>query len=190
MKALIQEHSELVTKFEKRRSNFLEDEVEHLFRSAFPSANVYRGSKWRDPDSGKEYENDLLILIDSYLIVVEAKSGKVTNRARHGDPAQMKRAINDLLIEPSKQAKRFADHLNASPGRHQFQTDRNAVNEIDTFDMAAIIRLNVMLESLRSLGARWPLLHIEHQFLHVGQATHVEEIVKPLTFAKCLIQQN
>ena len=158
MEALIQEHAELVNKYEKRRGKFLEDETERLFRSAFPSANVYRGSLWRDPGSGKEYENDLLILIDSYLIVVEAKAGKVSDRARRGDHARLKRAIDDLLIAPSRQAKRFTDYLKANPGRQQFQTRRGEVNEVDTSDITAIIRLNVMLESLGALGARWPFL--------------------------------
>jgi hypothetical protein len=58
----------------KRRARFLEDLVTELLGNAFPDSQVFRNVKWKDGDI--EYETDLLVVIDSYLIIVEAKSGK------------------------------------------------------------------------------------------------------------------
>src|SRR5205823_674137 len=75
MEDLIRAVPNLPAKYERRRGKYLEDEIERLFVSAFPSAKVYRGSLWHDPETGKDFENDLLVLLDSYEIVVEANLG-------------------------------------------------------------------------------------------------------------------
>lgn len=156
MESVVQSNAELYVKYERRRGEFLEDEMERLFKSAFPSAKVCRGSQWHDPVTGKDFENDLLVLIDSYLIVVEAKSGKVSKPARRGAEFRLQRTIDDLLIAPSLQAKRFADYLRDNPGIHRFPTQRGAINEVDTSSVYEVIRLNVTLELLGALDSRWP----------------------------------
>lgn len=156
MESAVQSNTELYANYEERRGRFLEDEVERLFKSAFPSAKICRGSQWHDPVTDKDFENDLLVLIDSYLIVVEAKSGKVSEPARRGAEFRLQRTIDDLLIAPSLQAKRFADYLRDNPGMHRFPTQRGAINEIDTSSVYEVIRLNVTLELLGALDSRWP----------------------------------
>lgn len=63
--AVIWSDDHLRQKYEKRRADFLEDEIERLFAAAFPTASIYRGSLWTNPEDGREYENDALIQADS-----------------------------------------------------------------------------------------------------------------------------
>ncbi|HEX8000872.1 MAG TPA: hypothetical protein VF528_20995 [Pyrinomonadaceae bacterium] len=149
----------LRNKYERRRAKYLEDEIERLFSSGFPSAKVYRGSLWSDPITGKDFENDLLVIIDSYQIVIEAKSGKVSDPARRGAPFRLEQEIRELMVEPSLQAKRFADYLQANHGEHTFKTLSGAVNYVDNRLCHETIRLNVTLDILANVQARWPDLH-------------------------------
>lgn len=152
---LIRTVPSLPHKYQKRRGKYLEDEIERLFVSAFPTAKVYRGSVWHDPETGKDFENDLLVLIDSYQIIVEAKSGKVSDPARRGAPSRLEQEIRELMVEPSLQAKRFADYLQANRGRHSFTTLRRTTNEVDNSGCHETIRLNVTLDILANVQARW-----------------------------------
>jgi hypothetical protein len=53
----------------KQRSRFLEDEVKKIFTQAFPQAIFEQNFKWRE--GNVEYETDLLLKIDSYLLIIQ-----------------------------------------------------------------------------------------------------------------------
>lgn len=146
---------DLMLKYERRRAKFLEEEIERLFTKAFPTAKSYRGSLWHDAQTGKEFENDLLVLIDSFQIVIEAKSGKFSDPARRGAPARLEKELQKLIIDPSLQAKRFSDYLESNRGTHQFTTRAGTVNQVDNTNCRATIRLNVTLDMLANVQARW-----------------------------------
>jgi hypothetical protein len=155
MERVLGDESDLRDWYVLRRGDFLEDQIEQQFRAAFPDARVYRGSLWDDPSSGKEYENDLLVSIDSYMIVVEAKAGKVSEPARRGAERRLGKTIEELIVEPSAQAKRFADFLQANPGQHTFATRRGVENHVDNTEIYKTIRLNVTLDPIATLQSRW-----------------------------------
>lgn len=146
MERVMRPHTALTNGYERRRGEFLEEQIERLFRAAFPNAAVFRGSKWTDPETGTGYENDGLIRLDSILIIVEAKAGRVADPARRGGEKRLERVIDDLIVTPARQSKRFADFLLANPGIHRFQTDRGDVNEVDVAGVRRVVRLSVILE--------------------------------------------
>ena len=94
---------------DKCRPKFLEDEIKQLFTQAFPQAIFKQNFKWKD--SNVEYESDFIMQIDSHLIIVEAKSGAVSEYALRGAPGSAKDDIQELLISPAIQSKRFADKI-------------------------------------------------------------------------------
>lgn len=160
MEAVIRDHPALWEAYGQRRGRYLEDETARLFTEAFPSATIFQGSQWRDPDDpAVEWENDLLVLLDAYLIVVEAKAGRLADRARRGDIASLRREIAELLVHPSQQSSRFAEYLARHPQLHRFNTRRGIENVVDTRAVRRVIRLNVTLNSLGSIGSRWPALN-------------------------------
>jgi hypothetical protein len=157
LEALIPPNSQLLEKYNERRGAFLEDEVESLMKRAFPRAQVYRGSQWVDPQTNTVYENDLAVLLDSYALIVEAKSGKVTEPARRGAPLRIQTTIDELVVKPSEQANRFASFLRQSLGVHRFPTNRDLTNQVDTTGVQEILRLNVTLDIIGGhTAAYWP----------------------------------
>jgi hypothetical protein len=158
MERVIEGDAHLRGKYEKRRADFLEDDAARLFREAFPTASIFRGSLWHDPEAGKNYENDLLVQVDTHFVVVEAKSGKVSESAWRGSVERLKKAVQGLVVEPSEQAARFATHLKANAGVNRFKTKSGNVNEIDTSNVSGVIRLNVTLELLSIISAYHPTL--------------------------------
>lgn len=158
MENIIKTSPRIYSKYEDRRGKFLEIEIEQLFKSAFPSSKIYRGSMWRDPTTNKDFENDLIVVIDSYLIIIEAKSGKVAESARRGGEFSLQRAVDELVVEPSLQIKRFFNHLRENPGLHKFSTRCGAINEIYTSNIFEFACLNITLELLPFLREGWPIL--------------------------------
>ncbi len=158
MESVIEHDRELWAWYEKRRGAYLEESVEKLFQGEFPTAKVFRGSLWRDPATNQQFENDILVLVDTHAIVVEAKAGKIPEKARRGADLSLQRAISDLLVEPSRQSQRFADYLINNPGEHNLPTKDGTVNSFDTSTVTRTVRLGVTLDFFGHLSSRWPEL--------------------------------
>ena len=174
----IRPHNLLYEKYKKRRSNYLEDKIEEIFKSAFPNSNIYRGSKWRDPVTKKDFENDLLVLIDSYIILIEAKSGRISETAQRGADKRLQRVIKDLVVDPTVQSERFAKYLREHPGVHRFPNKRGGINEIDTSEVYNIIRLNITLELLAIMSLCW------HDLRQAGFIPKEIELAPTMSFAE------
>jgi hypothetical protein len=158
MEDFISSNEKIQRKYGQWRAQYLEDEVERLFTDAFPPAKTFRGSIWRDPSTQRDFENDLLILLEPYIILVESKSGRVHPTARRGADLRLGRTIRELIIEPSIQAQRFADYLNNERRVHEFATKKGTINEVDTSNVHEVVRINVNLDLLGVLMSRWPEL--------------------------------
>ncbi len=148
---LVEQEASLKEKYSSERAKFLEDEVEVLFKKSFPNAKVYRGSKWTDA-TGKQYENDLLVVIDTFALVVEAKSGLVTPSAKRGAPDRLFRTIKDLIEEPSEQALRFIEYLKENRRELTFPC-KAGNNQVDARNLNYFIPLGVTFYRLASVGA-------------------------------------
>ena len=136
---------------DKRRPKFLEDEIKELFTQAFSQAIFKQNFKWKDSDV--EYESDFIMQIDSYLLIVEAKSGAVSKAALRGAPRSAKDDIQELLISPAIQSKRFADKIMELKAKQVFPETFHALN----FDLNAIqriIRLSVTLEDFATIQSQ------------------------------------
>lgn len=135
----------------RRRAEFLEDEVATLLSQSFPGSVHTRNFKWQD--NGAEYESDLLLKVDSYLLLVEAKSGSITWPALRGAPDRVKRHVEELLVEPARQSKRLADKLERA--RAGVAGDVNILQQLpfDMTNVQKIIRLSVTLEDFATIQA-------------------------------------
>jgi hypothetical protein len=137
---------------EMRRSEFLETQVTELFQKAFPAAEVRRNVKWKDGHT--VYETDLLVRVDSFLFIVEAKAGGISDSALRGAPLRIRRHIEDLLISPSIQSQRLADKLNSTVAP---DLDRDVfVEPLGEFleHVRSVIRISVTLEDFATLQAQ------------------------------------
>ncbi|MEW6236153.1 MAG: hypothetical protein AB1656_12270, partial [Candidatus Omnitrophota bacterium] len=121
-----------------RKSIFLEEEVENIFKVAFPGSPYVRNFKWKENDI--EYETDLIIKVDSYLIVVESKSGSISLSALRGAPKSIERNINELLIYPSIQSYRLEKRILQSKDSSLFNLP------FDISSIQKVIRISITLE--------------------------------------------
>jgi hypothetical protein len=107
MEFLIKDYEVIWGKYVERRGDYLEKKTEELFRTAFPEAKIFSGSKWNDPDDHKEYENDLLVLTDTTAFVIEAKSGKMRPKAKRGDRGSLEGDIDKLFCRLCSSSQSF-----------------------------------------------------------------------------------
>lgn len=154
---LIVSDKALTERYSEYRAQYLESEIEKLFKASFPKAKIYRASKWRDAD-GKDYENDLLVLIDSFALVVEAKGGNITKPAKRGAPERLFKTIKALVEDPSTQALRFIEHLKHHRGEQVFSTNNATKNIINLDDIKYFIPLGVTFYHFGVVGANLKLL--------------------------------
>jgi len=136
---------------DKCRPKFLEDEIKQLFTQAFPQAIFKQNFKWKD--SNVEYESDFIMQIDSHLIIVEAKSGAVSRSALRGAPSSAKDDIQELLISPAIQSKRFADKIMELKANQVLPETFQALN-FDINAIERIIRLSVTLEDFATIQSQ------------------------------------
>lgn len=153
---LVQENETLRERYNIQRAKYLESEIEILFRKSFPNAEIHKGSEWIGAD-GKKYENDLIVLIDTFAIVVEAKSGIMTKPAKRGAPDRLAKTIKELIEEPSEQALRFIEYLKTNKGELSLQT-KTGCNKINAESINYFIPLGVTFYHLGVLGTNLKLL--------------------------------
>ncbi len=135
------------------KSKYLEKEVERLSTKYFPNASIFRGSYWKDPVDNKNYENDLCVVLDNFVIVIEAKSGLISAEARRGAPDSLKENLTKLVVEPAIQANRFIEFLKKNRRLHEFNTKRGVVNRIDSSLIDYFIPLSITLEEIGAIAS-------------------------------------
>ncbi|OHX38860.1 hypothetical protein [Cytobacillus oceanisediminis] len=146
MERVIKPYKDIHKKYINNRGYILENLIEQLFLKSFPEAKIFKGSVWKEQKTD-EYENDLVIIIDSYAIVVEAKSGNINDAAKRGAIKTLTREVKELLIEPSIQANRFKSLLEKNLGSKLIlKTRKGTENNIDLSNVQRVITLSVTLE--------------------------------------------
>jgi hypothetical protein len=135
--------------YQDRRAQFLESEIARLFTQAFPGCEIAANYKWKDVD--KEYENDLLVRVDSHLILVEAKSGTVFWPALRGAPDRARRHVEELLLEPSNQSLRLATRIVDAIARPELCVSLLPNFPIAIEEVRTVLRLSVTLEDFAVL---------------------------------------
>jgi hypothetical protein len=114
---LLKPFESLQKKLSDVKASYLEDEVFRLFENAFPGADTHRGFKWQE--GKEEYENDLVVRFDTTLILIEAKSGRVTWPALRGAPSRLIEHIKELIVKPSDQSGRLGQRIEGDIARLQ-----------------------------------------------------------------------
>lgn len=135
--------------YEKRRADFLESDIRDLFCKAFPDCEFSTGYKWREGHD--EYENDLMIRVDSHLILIEAKSHSISLPALRGAPDRARRHVEEIMLDPSIQSLRLANRVTqalADVDKMEVLLPRFPVS-LD--QVRTLLRLSVTLEDFATL---------------------------------------
>lgn len=142
----------LKNEYASKKGKYLETKVAELFRESFPKAKIFSGSTWRCPITNKNFENDLLVQIEDFAIIIESKSGTVPLPAKRGAPDRLFKTLRELVVAPSEQAIRFETYLSQNKKVHKFKTKSSIVNTIDSTNIKYYIPLGVTLSNLGSIG--------------------------------------
>ncbi|MBZ9815965.1 MULTISPECIES: nuclease-related domain-containing protein [unclassified Mesorhizobium] len=97
----------------KHRGAFLEKAAADLFRSVFGAANVYENVTIQPSKKKTAGEADALIVYGEFVIVVQAKSKRVTLTARAGDEEALNKDFEGAIQAPYRQAYEFAELVQA-----------------------------------------------------------------------------
>lgn len=135
-----------------KKGKYLENKVEKLFKEAFPNSQVLSGSLWKCPILNKDFENDLIVLIEGFAIIVECKSGTVSPPAKRGATDRLFKTLKELIVEPSEQAIRFENYLKQEKKIHQFQTKSKIINYVDSSKIKYYVPIGITLSNLGSIG--------------------------------------
>jgi hypothetical protein len=91
------------------RGAFLEKTAAHIFRSVFGANNVYENVIIRDGSKDIAGEIDVLVVYGEFVLVVQAKSKRVTLKARAGDTEALRADFEDAIQSPYRQALECAE---------------------------------------------------------------------------------
>jgi hypothetical protein len=150
---LIADDERLRAQYSDRRSAYLESEVERLFRQGFPHATILARGQWKERDSPKTWENDLVVLVDQFALVVESKSGAVTPPARRGAPERLSKTLKALIEEPSEQAQLLIAHLKSATSPVRLTNDQGESLVVDVTQIKYYIPIGVTLEHLGAISS-------------------------------------
>jgi hypothetical protein len=150
---LIDKNKTLKEAYSQRKALYLENKLYELFKVSFPNAQIFSGSIWNCPETGKRYENDIIVLVENFAIIIEAKSGTVTGPAKRGAPDRLFKTLKELIEEPSQQAIRFLNYLKNNPAIHNFKNKNGGINVINSKNIKYFIPLGVTLSNLGSIGS-------------------------------------
>ena len=135
-----------------RRAEYLESTVAKIVESRLPGSNIKRNFKWAE--DGTSYETDVIAFIDSFALVIECKSGKVTPPALRGARDRLRKHIQELLIDPNLQSLRLKRRLELLVS-HPKMADpiRNGIG-YDLGKVRKVVRVSVCLEDFGLIHSR------------------------------------
>lgn len=130
----------------KKRSLFLENYIEELLINNFKN-KIYKNVKWKYKD--KIFETDLLLIYNGIILIIEAKSGTLSEKALRGEPNRIKRHINELIVAPINQADNMIEfiklHIN------EFHIPTLNYGNIVLKDIFKILKLSITLEDFAAI---------------------------------------
>lgn len=137
-------------KYEKRRAEFLESEIADLFSNAFPNCELHAGYKWFE-NGVEQGENDLMVRVDSHLILIEAKSNSISWEALRGAPERAKKHVQEILLAPSEQSLKLKERILLVLKDPVKQDALLPDFPIDLKQVRTILRLSATLEDFATL---------------------------------------
>jgi hypothetical protein len=135
--------------YEKRRAEFLESDVSALFKKSFPDCEIGTEFTWED-ETGT-YENDLMVRVDSHLIIVEVKSHSVSWPALRGAPDRARKHVQQMLLDPSIQSLRLAARVNSTLKEMNKREVLLPNFPVSLDQVRTVLRLSVTLEDFGTL---------------------------------------
>jgi hypothetical protein len=157
-------------KYQKIRANYVEKTALQYLSNALKFATSYHGLKYdlkNEKGEKVEAELDGLLILDTAIFLVEAKSGALTEQARRGAKKGMRDDVERLVEEAYTQALRAKNYIQTSE-KPTFRSAKGDVIEIDKSKHHDIYLITVSLDDLSVFATNTNLLR-ELGFLQGGE---------------------
>lgn len=144
---LILGDSSLTERYTKVKGEYCEKYVSEILSRNFTHAKLYQNIKWKRSDiPGEEFETDNLLIAGSFALILESKSGKLSPPGRRGAEERLQKHIDELILEPSRQANNFIDAVKT--GVITDIRDSSGKLSIDFSELNYFIPVSITLENL------------------------------------------
>ena len=151
IEGLLGSDAKLNKAYSDARTLYLEDDVERIVRLSLPSAAVYAGVEWTDPDTKVLYEHDVVAVIGMQVLIFEAKSGKLAAAARRGGLKSLMTNFKELFVEPGQQAARLEALLATRRDDVQLTDRKGNVVQFERSGPSVVHKFGVCIEQFASV---------------------------------------
>ena len=127
------------------------------FEQILPSATTWRSIFYRTATgSGKREwcETDGLLAFDDHLFIFECRGGAFSYTSPASDFPSHIASLDNLVVKPANQGKRFLDYLSSSDFVPIFDRSHQKIGELRKADFRHITIVAVTLDSFTELAAR------------------------------------
>ncbi|MFX1296918.1 MAG: hypothetical protein ACFFD2_18930 [Promethearchaeota archaeon] len=158
--------------FLKKKAKLLEEMSINYLRNIMPKARIYNELFYYIEQDGEKvlYETDGLIIFDENLLILEAKSHKLTLSAKRGSILRIEKTVKNVIDDAYNQAIRCKHYIiNNSPADFFDKHNKKVVSlKVENFKSIYIINttyenllhLSVKLHDLKNFnlieGKEWP----------------------------------
>lgn len=136
-------------KLEKRRSEYLESKTSEIFKNFFDDVNVRTSMKWKEGET--QWEHDLVAVVDRVLFVIEAKSHKLTPSGKRGSPDRLKKHVQDIIVESSKQSQRLKTLLTQAKRGENIAIEICKKAKLNFNSIDYVVRISTTLSDLTAI---------------------------------------
>ncbi|MEZ8655853.1 hypothetical protein AB6D60_17880 [Vibrio splendidus] len=144
-------------KVKRIKAKYLEDKIEEIILRRFPESKTKAGLEWSQ--DGRDYETDLVTFIDSFMLIIEAKSHKVNKAALRGAPKTVKRQLDEMIIEPNIQSKRLRDKILYLKDNPDIEDTLREKLPVSLDDINTVIRMSITLEDFGTMQTNIDKFH-------------------------------
>lgn len=128
-------------------------------QAILPGATVYRSVyyNWFNEPGQKAKnwcETDSLLIYDDYLFIVEARGGAFTHTSPAVDFPAFIKSLQNLILKPATQGKRFLAYLESAEVVEIFDKDHVAIGQLCKSDFRQISICPVTLDAFTELAAQ------------------------------------
>jgi len=148
---VIKKNETVWAKYNKNKSDYLENTTMDLFKKIFPTANIYKSLYYNSLD-GKRCELDGLIQYDNCILLIEAKSGIFSKSAQNGGVKRLKKVLYENIEYAAYQAHRAEEYIINSENPVFENQHKKEILRLNKNGFEKIFLLNITMEYFSELS--------------------------------------
>ncbi|HEX7484184.1 MAG TPA: SEC-C domain-containing protein, partial [Candidatus Saccharimonadales bacterium] len=172
---LIKRSEGINPKTEKQRSDKVEQLSLGLLNKALNSDQIYQAVYYDNPDKpGSLTELDGMIIAGDNLMLIEVKSGRLSEGASRGAPKSLTKDIKSLILEGQRQSERAEKYIKSKDTVEFYdESGKKKIVRISASDFRNIFRVIVTNEQLGWIGSRLAQLSVLDDSLSDSMPWHI-----------------